>query len=215
MTTLSSLVAEILRDVNRADLSLTDTVISYVQSAVREHEAERFYFNERSLTITISATNQYALSLFVATDLTLSKIIALDTVTVLVNSSTRRYELRELGYHAMRRQYDLQPAQPTGNPTVYAIWQEKMFIDSYPGTAISGTIDAHVQFTQPVSLSYSSPWTNEAYDLIRYGAEKRLHGIRFKDRESAMVAQEAERLALDALRSKTSDLAGSEIEGEI
>lgn len=213
MATLADLQASIIRDLARSDTSITDIVTFDIISAIREYESQRFYFNERSLSITLSATNTYALSLWVATDATLADIIEIDQMSVLINSGTRRYMLKPIGFNQIRDEIDTQPAQPTGNPTYYALWSQSIKLDSYPATAITGTIDCHVRLKELATGSDTNAWTNDAFELIRFAAQKRLQGVRFANPMAAQAAAEGERIHLAALRRKTDALTENVIRG--
>jgi hypothetical protein len=207
MATAGNLCTTIIGDLSRSDTSLSDIVLIDIKSAIRDYEAYRFYFNERKLSITLSLTNTYALQLWTATDATLGDIIEVDNMTVLVNSGTRRYLLKEIAYNTMRDN-DYGPGLPTGNPERYALFGQSIVLDTFPTPAITGTIDCHVKFADLALMSDSNVWTNDASELIRNAALKRLWGRRFKDMESAQSAAVGEQAALAALQRRTDGLSG-------
>lgn len=208
MATIGALTTTIIGDLGRQDLSISDIVLIDIKSAIKDYDATRFYFNERRLSITLSATNTYALSLWVATDATLSDIIEIDKVTVLVNGGTRRYALDEWQYSDLRDE-DYGPGLPTGNPERYAIYSQSLVLDTFPSPAITGTIDCHVKFLDPVTFASDVPWSNDASELIRNATLKRLWGRRFKDYDAAQAAAQGEQAALAALQRRTDALSGN------
>lgn len=210
MATVGALCTTIIGDLARGDLSISDIVLIDVKSAIRDYEAQRFYFNERKLSITLSSTNTYALSLWVATDATLADVIEIDNMTALVNTGTRRYMLTEVPYNTLRDD-DYGPGVPTGNPERWALFNQAVVLDTFPSPAITGTIDCHVKFLEIAAFSDTNVWTNDASELIRNAALKRLWGRRFRDPDGAMVAAEGERLALAALQRRTDALSGGRI----
>ena len=212
MATISTLQTTIIRDLARGDTSLSDLVLIEIQSAVKEYEATRFYFNERSLSITLSSTNTYALSLWAGTDpALLADIIEVDTMSVLVAGS-RRYDLKSIGHDRLRGM-DYQPAQPTGNPNYYALWQQSIKIDTYPSPSITGTIDCHVRLVELNAPTDTNAWTTDGLELIRFAAGKRMHAIRYRDYEAAEASAKGEALALAALKRKTDALTSSSMDG--
>lgn len=211
MATVGNLITTIIGDLSRADTSLSDVVLIDVQSAIRDYEAYRFYFNERTLSITLSATNTYLLSLWVATDASLSDIIEVDNVSVVVGGN-RRYQLEEVT-HDRLRYLDVGNSQPTGNPELYAMWSQSVVLDSFPAPAITGTLDCHVKLVELAAMSDSNAWTNDAKELIRNAALKRLWGRRFRDADSAQAAAVGEQLALAALQRRTDAVSSARITG--
>lgn len=208
MATVGALTTTIIGDLNRADVSLSDIVLIDIKSAVKDYEAYRFYFNERRLSITLSATNAYALSLWSATDATLGDIIEVDKMTVLVNTGTRRYALDEWAYSDLRDE-DYGPGLPTGNPERYAIYNQQIILDTFPNPQITGTLDCHVKLAEMgTAFTDDNAWTNDAKELIRNATLKRLWGRRFKDPELAQMAAVGEQLALAALQRRTDALSG-------
>lgn len=212
MATISALITTIISDLARSDPSLSDIVLIDVKSSIRDYEAHRFYFNERKLSITLSATNTYALSLFVATDGTLGDIIEIDKVSVLVSGGVRRYTLDETDYGTMRDN-DYGPGAPAGNPGRYAIYNQSLIIDTFPNQVITGTIDCHVKFVDPITTASDNPWSNDASELIRNATLKRLWGRRFRDDSAAQAVAIGEQLALAALQRRTDALSGGTIPG--
>ncbi len=210
MATAGNLCTTIIGDLARSDTSISDIVLIDIKSAIRDYEAQRFYFNERKLSISLSSSNTYLLALWVATDATLGDIIEVDNMSVLVNSGTRRYKLNEITYDRMREQ-DYGPGLPTGNPERYAIFQQSIVIDTFPSPVITGTIDCHVKFLDLSVMADSNPWTNDASELIRNAALKRLWGRRFHDTELAQIAAVGEQLALAALQRRTDALSGGTV----
>lgn len=211
MATIGSLVTTIISNLARNDLSLSDIVLIDVQSAIKDYEAYRFHFNERTLSITLSATNTYALSLWVATDATLGDIIEIDNMSVVV-SGGRRYPLDEVGHDRMRW-LDVGAGQPTGNPQLYSLWNQSVVIDSFPTTAITGTIDCHVKLKAVTAFTDDNAWSNDASELIRNAALKRLWGLRYHDYTAAQAAAVAEQDALGALQRKANALSGGRLRG--
>lgn len=209
MSTAGDLTTTIISDLNRADTSLSDIVLIDVLSAIREYEAQRFYFNEMTLAVTVTATNTYALSLFAAAaSPALADIIEVDGIEILVNNS-RTYSLRQIGAQDMLRR---QGNNYTGNPSFYAIYNQKVLIETTPSQVLTATMAAHVKFTPIAAFSDTNVWTNDASDLIRNATLKRLWGRKFKDYTAAQASGVAEQASLEALKRRTDALSGSKID---
>src|SRR5208282_2954706 len=153
--TLSVLQHTIIQDLNRNDQSLSDIILIDIQSAIREYEAKRFYFNELAyLTINLSSTqNVYPFSLWVTAAQALAgapassfqtvdtqgigglidDVIEIDSVQITVGASLstaiRNYTLIEKPYRLLD---DLDQGLPTliGYPQYYAPFQKAIRI--YP-----------------------------------------------------------------------------------
>jgi hypothetical protein len=214
MATAGNLCTTIISDLGRSDLSMSDVVLIDIQSSIREYEAQRFYFNEQLLTVTLSATDTYALSLFAPSGSNVSDVIEVDNFDVIINSS-RKYRLAELTY----RDFIEVSANSSGNqgyPQFFSIWNQAMKIFPLATTAgYTGELWAHIKFTEiaAVGFSTSNPWTNDASDLIRNATLKRLWGRRYRDMDAAQMAALAERDSLAALRRRTNALGGNVISG--
>jgi hypothetical protein len=212
MATVGALCTTIIGDLQRSDTSLSDIVLIDIQSSIRDYEAQRFYFNERLLSVTFSNTYTYALSLYAAAGSGIADIIEVDGITVAV-SSTRSYDLEEKTSNWVMSRLN---NAVLGYPEFYALFNQSVLIDPYPasGQNYTSTMAAHVKFTEIAAGGFatSNVWTNDASELIRNATLKRLYGRRFKSPEDAAMAAEGERLALAALRRRTDAVSGGRLE---
>lgn len=207
MATVGNLCTEIIGDLRRVDASLSDIVLVDIQSSIREYETQRFYFNEQAISLTLSFTNTYALSLWAAAGTGVQDIVEIDFLNVLVNS-TRTIQLEERTI----KDLDLISGGTTsinGYPQFFSVFNQQLKI--FPLAAASGyvsTMYAHVKFTEIAAGGFatSNPWTNDAAELIRNAALKRLWGRRFRDYDAAQACAQGERDALRALQRRTEGL---------
>lgn len=203
MATAGDLCTTIQSDVARSDPSISDVILLDIQSAIRDYEADRFFFNEQVISITVSATDTYALSLFAAAG-SVADIIEIDNVAVQINS-TRNYNLHQIDPVEMsqRRANNIQ-----GYPTKWSLFARSLTLDPMPNAAYTLTIQAHVKATEIAAGGFSTSnfWTNEASELIRNAAEKRLWGRRWKNPEAAQAAAFLEEQAYQKLKRKTDAL---------
>lgn len=208
MATVGNLCTTIISDLARSDVSLSDIVLIDIQSAVREYEAQRFFFNERTLQVTLSATDTYALSLF-ATAGSAADIVEVDGIDITVNGRTYGLDIRG-SQDILSRQGN----GNTGNPSFYALFNQSVLIESKPTQALTASMYAHVKFTEIAAGGFATTnvWTNDASELIRNAALKRLWGRRFKNYEAAQASAVAERDCLAALKRRTSALSGDSLD---
>ena len=208
MTTVATMVTNIINDSGRSDTSLSDVVLVDIKSSIRDYEAERFYFNEQGLAITLSATDTYALALFAAAGTGVADIIEVDGINLIVG--TRSYDLTEKSFSEISAK---QNNGVTGNPTDYAIFNQSVIVFPKPTTMLSAIMAAHVKFTEITAFTDTNPWTNDASELIRNAAEKRLWARRWKNPDNANAAANLEQSAYLALKRRTDALSGDSVEG--
>jgi len=210
MATVGNLCTTIIGDLNRGDTSISDIVLIDIKSAVRDYETHRFYFNEQDISITLSATQTYLLSAVAAAGAGVSDIIEVDVFEVTVNGRT--YCLREKTWSELKH-LDSGVSTLQGYPMYYSYWAQAVKIYPLPNGVYTGIISAHVKFTELAAMSDTNAWTNDASELIRCGALKRLYGRRFQDYTAAQAMQIAEDAALAALQRRTDATTGSTIQG--
>lgn len=209
MATVGSLCTTIIGDLGRGDTSISDIVLIDIQSSVREYEAQRFFFNEKSLAITFSATDTYAMTLFAAAGSGVAEVVEVDGINITV--SGRTYDLDPRGAQDILAR---QGNGNTGNPSFYALFNQSVLIESKPTQALTATMYAHVKFTEIAAGGFATTnvWSTEASELIRNATLKRLWGRRFKNYEASQAAAIAERDCLAALKRRTSALSGDSLD---
>lgn len=210
MATVGNLCTTIIGDLARGDTSLSDIVLIDIKSAVREYENHRFYFNEQDINLTLSQTQTYLLSLFAAAGTGVSDIIEVDVFEVTV--SGRTYTLREKPW-AELKQLDSGTSTLQGYPEYFSYWAQAVKVYPMPNGTYTGTMSAHVKFTELSAMSDTNAWTNDASELIRCATLKRLWGRRFRDYTAAQAMQLAENDALASLQRRTDALTGSTLQG--
>ncbi len=206
LTTLIS--SDLTRDASAGGPSATQ-ILYDIKSTIRDYEAQRFYFNERNLPFTLSATNAYSLPSWAAATTGINDVIEVDQIKVSVTGTI--YRLDEIGYDQWQ---DLtSSATLTGIPTCYAIFGQTVYIYPLPNSTYLATMAAHVRFNEVTSQSSSNVWTDDARELVRCATLKRLYGRLIKDLEMASAMQIAENNALAALQRRTDALSGHTIKG--
>jgi len=210
---VSALTTKIIRDLSRGDLSISDALIPYIQSTVLDYEETRLYFNEQQISLTISLTNTYALSLF-ATAGSVADIIEVDRDGVRVTVNGRNYGLKEKSWRVLANM-NTGVGTMQGYPTDYSIFNQALQIFPQPNATMTLTIDAHVRFTELVNLSDSNPWTVEGRNLLRYGTCARYTGAYLRDTAAAQMFTAAEQRSLASLLRRTEAMSGTTIPGSL
>jgi hypothetical protein len=205
---VAGLTTLITSDLTRTDISATQ-ILYDIKSSIRDYEASRFFFNEKALAVTISATNTYALTLWGTVAAVGADVVEVDSLHATVNGIT--YPLDEVSYDEWR---DLTSTTTlTGDPQKYAVFDQKVWLYPTPVTAGTATMAAHVKYAEVVSQSSSNVWTDAGRELIRCATLKRLWGRLIKDPEQAQMMQIAETQALAALQRRTDALSGHRVIG--
>ena len=166
MSTFADMISRIANEVARDDLSAE--IANAVRSAIRHHENTRFWFNEtRDITFSLSSSQEF----YTATDIPqLADLIEIDAVTTTV--SNNRYPLTRRGYDYLEEISTGQ--QYTSLPYDYAFYGEQLRIYPIPNGAYPCRISGHIRLSLTSTASGSIAWMNEAQDLIRLHAKKRL-----------------------------------------
>lgn len=195
--TYTDLQAQVASDLKRSDL--TTDIQTAILAAIRDHGAERFWFNEtRSYSLSLSAgTSGYTL----ASSGSVQEFVNIDRIDMAISSSTN-VKLAEIGADEMQ---DLYLSNSTSQPTSWARYADQVRVHPIPGTSYTATISGHVRLTTLASGSSANAWTssNAAQQLIRYSALKRLYAYPIRNVDQAQVATAAETLELEYLRRET------------
>ena len=192
--TCGDLQARIADELARVDL--TAQIELAIQSAIRHHERERFYFNEAVASFaTVSGQAWYGGGDLAA----IPDIVEIDSAKVAVGGTL--YPLR-------RRTIDFIEAADAAtalqaDPTDYAYYRQQLRL--WPTPALTRTVTlSYVQRLPALSLAGdSNAWTTDAEELIRARAKWDLLKSVVRAFDEAAQAQELEMLALEALRSET------------
>ena len=202
-----------------------------ILQAIEHYAPERLGFNEVTVPLTITATDNYSLSLLAATGYatgtswrlepdptqppgsrqvtvsyftvfsSLASILAVDQVVA--NDAGHRYTLRPL---TLGEVTDWRNGQRTaGRPSAYCVYNKAIQLDCASDTSISDEVFCHVQFEEVTAdQSTDSPWLVDGQQLILARAASQVFRTRLKDYEaaSAMGALEQEELATLRERSR-------------
>ena len=213
MATAGNLCTTIISDLNRGDLSISDIVLLDIQSAIRDYESYRFTFNEQILTVTVTATQTYALSLFAASGTGVAEVVEIDDLAITIPAS-RTYSIQEVTWMEMG---DIDSGVGTlqGYPQIYAVYNQNLQIYPKPNALFLAVMSAHVKLTEIAAggMATSNAWTNQASELIRCAALKRLWGRKYQNMQMAQAMQVAESQALSSLQRRNEAITSTRIRG--
>lgn len=160
MTTLSEMATTISDETRRSTDDDQTAIADMIQQAITFYARRRWWFNEAEGTSfnTASGTEFYALP---------SELSVIDSVGVTVNQNP--YTLNKRTNEYIEDIYTSSSVY-TGKPADYAIFKNQIRIWPIP----DGTYAVRTQGYGPKSVTVSddsSPWSNEAYNLIKNRAK--------------------------------------------
>jgi len=200
---LTALLTLVTGELNRGDVTSAQ-ITTEIQSAIRDYEALRFWFNEKSIQFTISATVTYALSTLAAKVSGADDIIEVDDLSVQVSGywqSMQEVTWEEYGVRAVA-------TTVTGIPTIYSIFDESLYIWPMPDTTYTGALTAHIKYTELSAGADTNPWCTDARELVRNAALARIFMWRLRDPDNARMAQYGAEQALNFLMRRTDAQSG-------
>lgn len=195
MATYGDMKARIADELSRTDLSAQ--IASEIQSAIFYYQDDRFYFDQRRDVTFNTVTGQ---EFYTSTDITnFNLLIDLDAVTVTVNGN--RFNVKPWPYP------DLEMISVTtttqGEPNYYAIYAQQMRLYPIPQQVYSIRLSGVFSLAAPVLDADSNAWTNDAEELIRARAKKKVNLNYIKDTEQATIDQTSETEAYNGLINRT------------
>jgi hypothetical protein len=197
--TLGDLLDEIADDIERADL---DRQIAFaVDRAIRHYQPERFTFNERILTfLTLPGTDVYG-----GGDMPeIPSLLAIDSVMRIENEQT--YPLTRIAETAIERLDD--PGSAT-QPCAYSYFDRAIRLWPMPSEAWTIRLAAHVEVPAPTNRDDTSPWVDEASDLIAARAKRHLGFNALRDPAFGKAQEILANEAFRSLRGRANRIASS------
>jgi hypothetical protein len=195
MANFGELKAQIASDLRRSNL--TSEIATAVLDAIRDHDTERFWFNETATysLSTVAGTDTYTL----AAQAPIQEFIKIDRVKVQVGNTW--YDLDEETWDEMDQLY----ATPTfGQPFRWAFQGADQFrIYPTPQAVYSLQIFGHYRMVPLVNDGDTNDWTSRAQNLIRYTALKRLFAYPIRDMQQQQSADASGMRELEYLRRET------------
>ncbi len=198
-STYGDMKARIADELKRSDL--TTQIEQQIQSAIAQYDTVSFFFNELAYgTFSTVASQEVYTSAVIPTD-----IVAIDALTVIYGSTRQIVRRRPW---AWLEQW--QPGTSTGGPpTDYAYYGQAIRLYPIPTTVMTLNIAYLQAVAAPTADADVGPWMNEAEELIRSSAKRRLFQHVIEDEAALQLMRAAETEALSDLTSQTARLVGT------
>lgn len=200
MADLATLKSRIASEIHRTDL--TDEIAYAISDAVKHYQSKRFAFNQtRGTLTTVSGTEFYG---------TLTDVASIDSITLNINA--RKTVLDQWSYGEMER---IATTTNTNNqPWAWSWYDEQIRLYPVPDAAYTLTVSYVQKIDVPSTDGSSNIWTDQAEELIRHAAKKRIYRDVTMDDANAIKAEAAEqeqlaRLLKDTNRQVSGGLRGS------
>jgi hypothetical protein len=203
MATYGDMQYRIANEMFRHDLSAADatsgtTIIKQaIVSAIAEHQREHFYFNETAYDTFDAVVDQETYtegSGGLVSDII--KVVSLSTV-----QSSRRNPVRRRDWDYIEARQD--GAVKSSLVTDFAYFGVKFRMYPIPSQAQTFSLAYVQRVAAPSASGDTGAWVNEAEELIRSAAKRRLYQHVLLDTEKAIAMQASEAAALAALRRET------------
>jgi len=185
MSNRENLLAEILDDLNRSDM--TTAASNAISSAIDFYGKERWYFLEGHTTITSSASQVYYP---LPSDM-------YDPDSIMVNFGGSYEPLDRVNFLEINEK---DTGVVVGEAEEYCIREDSIRFYPIAGSTTYTVVVSYHKILE-TSASASNAWTNVAKDLIRHNAAKSVLANKLKDLQGAKMTAEFEQLAYDQLRA--------------
>lgn len=203
MSTRYQLEQQIIDDIDRTDLN--SQVSTAVDTAIRFHEHDRFWFNTVSkVTATLSSSTAF----IPFTDLP-HRFLEIDRMR-LIRGGSYYPDITKRGRDWL---FDRQDIIVYTEPCEFAVYADKLEFDNYANQSwpilIDGLVSLGNTASNTYSVSSSVAWFGAARDMIRAGAKKDLFLHVIKDPDQAVAMGVVEKGVKDILKSKTNQVAST------
>lgn len=179
MPTYSTAVADIQNDwLNRTDF--TGAVKNAINTTIRHYNRERFQWNSTATVLTAVAG--------VETIPLPADFIRLDRLEYMYNG-TSRLPIVEQDFDAIRR---INVDQSTGTPEWYSIYGDNIYVANVPDSAYPIYCFYLCKYPDLSADTDTSPWLDNAYDLVLAGAAKLVWARTIRNVSAAQVCAQLE-----------------------
>ncbi len=195
MATFGDLKAQIASDLRRSNL--TTEIATAILDAIRDHDTERFWFNETA-AYTFNTQNTVD-DYFLAAQAPIQEFIKIDKVRTRVGNTW--YTLKEQTWDELDEAF----SSPTsGQPFDWAFQgNNELRLFPTPNAVFPMKIFSHYRIVPLSADSDSNDWTTAAKNLIRYTALKRLYAYPIRNVQEQQSADAAGMRELEYLRRET------------
>jgi len=197
MTTYGVMQDRIIDECARdTDSAFPAIVRREIQSAIRHYERERFFFNEKRATFSVSSSQEW----YTSADLSdLPGIVEFDGLTINLNSRLCPLTQRTFAY----LEAIMSATTIFGDPTEFCIYRQQIRVYPVPNQGRAVTASYLYKFTTLSASTDTNAWMTDGEELIRSRAKRKLYAEVIKDTDQAVIAAQSEAEALGSLRTET------------
>lgn len=179
MPTYADAVGEVQTDfLNRTDF--TNQVKNAINRTIRHYNRERFQWNQTVTALAaVAGTETIALP---------SDFLELDRLEYMYNG-TSRLQINLMDFDAVRQ---INVDQSTGTPEWYSIYGSNIYLANVPDSAYPIYCFYLQRFPDLSADSDTSPWLDNAYDLVVAGAAKLVWATTIRNTQEAQVCAQLE-----------------------
>lgn len=199
MTTLAAMASDIAAETRRSSSADATAIARYIQDAIRHYSGMRWWWNENQGASfnTAANTEYYAIP---------SPLRVVDTILITTNSSYPT-TLQKRSNEWIEERY-VASGTLTTEPSHWAMFDNQIRLYPIPDAVYAVKTQGY-GIALPVSTaSDTTPWANEAYDLIKCRARALIERDWLMNPEGFQVFSVAERQALNALQSENTSRTG-------
>ena len=166
MPTYSDMRARIADELaNDGDIS-TNQINYAIQDAIKLYERRPWWFNQKIATFSTVAAQEYYTSADLAD---IPNIVQIDNAVV--SNNGYKTPLRAVDYSTID---DIQDGSVTAEPACFCVYQQSIRLYPIPDAAYTVTLSYVYRLTTLSADSDSNAWTNDAEELIRQCAKRRI-----------------------------------------
>lgn len=193
MANFGDLKAQVASDLRRSNLP--NEIAEAILSAIRDHGAERFYFNQTAVytLTTVPGQDEYPIT----PQAPIAEFVMIDNLRA---QAGMWYDVARETMDDIERLYS---APSNGQPFRFAVHGNDVRFYPMPDKAYPIRIFGHYRLIELSNNIDSNDWTNAGKNLIRYSALKRLFFYPIRDLQQAQGAEAAESRELEYLRRET------------
>ena len=195
MATFGDIIALVADDLARTNLN--SQIGNEINAAIREFDTKRVWFNEtRDLTFnTVAAQAEYT----TADNSNIPNLIRIDGMFSTLNSNDK-WLLKPMD--KAQREW-LTPPNDPGRPTWYTFTNKVLTLWPVPDAVYQIRVMGWYRLAALSIDTDTNIWTEEASDLLRHSARRRLLTNVVQDAEGAAIAQTSEAAAWAAIERET------------
>jgi hypothetical protein len=200
VATYAETISRICDELSRPEEEMAGWAGQEIISAIKYYDGYRFYFNQRTLSVTFSATNAYAFASLVSNETDLQNTREIDNVRVIHNG--QEFVLEKTSWQEF---YDLDHLATSSTiPDLWSVYNRQLYIYPTPQGSISAQVDAHVVLKQlNGSTIVENSWLTTGEELIRSRACRMICLRKLDDFEKGNQYLQLEAEALRSLKHET------------